>query len=167
MSKRRPWLAVALAFVYPGLGHVYLREWLRALLWFLLTVATALVVVPPDLVGSRGGFDAILRAQQDLPLTAALAIVSVTAFSMLDAYWLAARNGEASGSGAGAGTGGRVTYDSADAATDRAGAGASASGASTSRDRDERGSRCPNCRREVDAEYDFCPWCATEFDVES
>lgn len=33
-SGKRLWLASALAVIYPGLGHVYLREWLRALLWF-------------------------------------------------------------------------------------------------------------------------------------
>ena len=28
---KRPWLAVVLAVLHPGLGHLYLREWLRAI----------------------------------------------------------------------------------------------------------------------------------------
>ncbi|MFC7155564.1 zinc ribbon domain-containing protein [Halomarina halobia] len=140
MSKRRPLFAVALAFVYPGLGHVYLREWLRALLWFLLTVATAVLVVPPNVLDGGGGIDAILRAQRNLPLSAALAIIAVTAFSMLDAYRLAAHD------------------------RDRATASAASSSGATASGGDEF--RCPDCRRTIDAEYDFCPWCATEFERE-
>jgi hypothetical protein len=138
MSQRRPWLAAVLAFVYPGLGHVYLREWLRALLWFLLSVST-LFYVFDDATLQSGSIDAVLDAQASLPLWAATLLLAVTAFSIADAYWLASRGREAP-----------TARDAASVAVDD---GPSAAGA------DER---CQNCGRQFDDEYDFCPWCATE-----
>ncbi len=46
MAGNRTWLAVLLAVVQPGLGHVYLREWLRAVLWAGLFVSAVLVLFP-------------------------------------------------------------------------------------------------------------------------
>ncbi|WP_254537337.1 zinc ribbon domain-containing protein [Halomarina litorea] len=134
MAARRPWLAAVLAVLYPGLGHVYLREWLRALLWFLLALSTAMLVVPDSAV-QGGGLEAILEAQATLPPVAMAALIGVTLFSVVDAYWLASRGGTPS-------VGGR------EGETD-----------------DEGNVRCPNCRRTVDGEeYGFCPWCAAELE---
>lgn len=94
MSTRkntRPWLAVLLAFLYPGLGHVYLREWLRALVWFFLNVTSFALLMPESAVPETFGFDALLRAAENIPPEAALALASVTVFSMIDAYWMAKR----------------------------------------------------------------------------
>lgn len=87
---RRPWLAALLALVYPGLGHVYLREWARALLWFVLALGSVLVLWPasepaPTVAGLLG------TTGTDLPLGVLLAVSTVTAFSVADAYWLASR----------------------------------------------------------------------------
>ncbi len=145
MAARRPWLAAALAVLYPGLGHVYLREWLRALLWFLLAFSTAMLVVPDSAV-QGGGIEAILEAQTTLPPMAMAALVAVTVFSVIDAYWLATRDDAP-----------RVA---AGDRTDPTGTGG--------RDGDgERGEvRCPDCGRTVDGEeYGFCPWCAAELDT--
>lgn len=137
MAARRPWLAAVLAVLYPGLGHVYLREWLRALLWFLLALSTAMLVVPDSAV-QGGGLEAILDAQATLPPAAMAALVAVTLFSVVDAYWLATRGETPS-------AGGR------DGSEDPA---------------DEGSVRCPNCRRSVDGEeYGFCPWCAAELEA--
>jgi len=134
-KNRRVWVAVLLAAVYPGLGHVYLREWLRALLWFGLQFASLLVVFPDQFAdeGAIGEFsiDAILAASRQLPWEATLAIAVVTGFSMLDAYWLA-------------------TQDTAD--------GGEQTGVA------EEGRSCPSCGREIDESLDFCHWCTTEFD---
>jgi len=143
MVERRPLLAAALSLFYPGLGHVYLREWLRALLWFLLVVSTAMLVVP-DSALQAGGLDEILRAQRNLPVEATAALLAVTAFSMLDAYWIASRgSGSASANG-----------------------DASASGAASESDEEGNGDatvRCSECRKSVDtSEYDFCPWCGSD-----
>lgn len=141
MVERRPLLAAALSLFYPGLGHVYLREWLRALLWFLLVVSTAMLVVP-DSALQVSGLDEILRAQRNLPVEATAALLAVTAFSMLDAYWIASR-GSASGD-----------------------ASASGGGAASESDAEGDGDatvRCSECRKSVDtSEYDFCPWCGSD-----
>jgi hypothetical protein len=94
-TRKRPWLAALLAFAQPGLGHAYLRSWLRAVLWFGLWAATVTLVVElPALPLSDpiSFISALFTSMNDLPLRSTLALASVTSFSMLDAYWLAARN---------------------------------------------------------------------------
>lgn len=93
-TRKRPWLAAILAFAQPGLGHAYLRSWLRAVLWFGLWVATVVLVVelPAASTGDPVAFlSTVFGAISDAPFRATLALASVTVFSMLDAYWLAAR----------------------------------------------------------------------------
>ena len=94
-TYKRPWLAAMLAFLQPGLGHLYLRAWLRAVLWFGLWVGTLAVAVP---TAGPGGVlavaDRLLTSLSSLPPEAALALGSVTLFSTLDAYWLASRYNE-------------------------------------------------------------------------
>jgi hypothetical protein len=81
-----------LAFLQPGLGHLYLRAWIRAALWFALWFGTLTVAVPS---AGAGGVLAVaertLGTLSSLPPEAALALGSVTLFSTLDAYWLASR----------------------------------------------------------------------------
>lgn len=89
---RSPLLAALLSFLQPGLGHLYLRAWFRALLWFGLWAATVLLVVPTS--GGAGTLDALVQtvlAMADQPLEVTLALASVTVFSTLDAYWLCSR----------------------------------------------------------------------------
>lgn len=96
---KRPWLAVLLAVVQPGLGHVYLRRWGRAVLWFGLAVSTALVFVPevatpsPESLG--GILDAVIATQRELPAYAAAALFTVRLLNTLDAYWVALRSNAA------------------------------------------------------------------------
>ncbi|WP_459193614.1 DUF6677 family protein [Halosimplex sp. J119] len=92
-NNSRPWLAALLAFLYPGLGHVYLREWLRALVWFFLN-ATSFALLSEDAVPETLSFDALVRAAENIPPEAALALVSITLFSMIDAYWMAKRQNQ-------------------------------------------------------------------------
>lgn len=89
--ERRPWLAVTLAFLYPGLGHVYLREWRRALLWFTLALGTFILLAPSEALdtGSATGMDALRRLAGQLPILAVVSMAAVTAFSMADAYYIA------------------------------------------------------------------------------
>ncbi len=89
MVRKRPLIAVALS-LYPGLGHAYLRRWLRALLWFGL-VLSALAFVAPEaaLDGSMGVLDGVLLIFEELTAAEQFALVSIFGFSMLDAYVLA------------------------------------------------------------------------------
>lgn len=99
-SKKRPWLDALLSFLLPGLGHVYLREWLRSMMWFAFAVSAVLLFVPlPDAAMATaesgdmvGAMEAAMQATEDLPLETLLPIWVVRVFSAIDAYWLALRS---------------------------------------------------------------------------
>ena len=90
-GRKRPWLAVVLAFIYPGLGHVYLREWLRAVLWFGLVVSTTTLLVGEEVLPDSFTLDALVAASRAMPLEASISLLAITVLSMADAYWMAAR----------------------------------------------------------------------------
>jgi hypothetical protein len=87
-GRKRPWLAAALA-LYPGLGHVYLREWIRALLWFGLIFTTGSLMVPSDVTPTTISYEAYVTAVGGVAPTAWLVVLGVTVLSMADAYWMA------------------------------------------------------------------------------
>ncbi|EMA50575.1 zinc ribbon domain-containing protein [Halococcus thailandensis] len=91
-SGKRPLLAAALALLYPGLGHLYLREWLRALTWFGLTFATVAIALPASAIPENGaGFslDAVMQASEALPMEAEIAIFVLFVLNTVDAYRIA------------------------------------------------------------------------------
>jgi hypothetical protein len=92
-GRKRPWLAALLAFV-PGAGHVYLNEWLRALIWFGLVASTPSLLIS-DAVAEplRGGLTQsnVVVFLQNVPLEAWVALLAVTLLSMADAFWMATR----------------------------------------------------------------------------
>ena len=92
-SGKRPWLAAVLALFYPGLGHVYLREWLRALAWFGLAFATVALALPSSAVPDAGEFslDAVMSASRALPVEALIAVFVLRVLNTVDAYRLARR----------------------------------------------------------------------------
>jgi len=165
-TRKRPWLAAALSLLYPGVGHLYLREWFRALLWFALVIGASLVLIPTGIIPETTSASAILEASQSVPLTATIAILLLRLLSMGDAYVLARRlNASRS--------------RRQQAATRLAGRDADTTGPLSSfedprsmgEDTDTVQSgvvspqRCPSCGREIeDPELDFCPWCAEPFD---
>lgn len=91
MIRKRPLIAVVLAFIYPGLGHAYLRRWLRALLWFGLVVSAVVFVVPNEAFETADSVFAGAQAvAEQLSFGESLALASIVVFNMLDAYVLAA-----------------------------------------------------------------------------
>lgn len=138
----RPWLAGLLALIYPGLGHVYVRAWGRALLWFALAIATTLFVVPEEVAETTKPFADPMAASEAIvaqtPTLGVVSILLVIAFSMIDAYLMARRAGDT------------TTSEDTTAETDTT-------------------HTCPECGREVDPELSFCHWCSTELpdDAES
>ncbi|WP_458207158.1 DUF6677 family protein [Haladaptatus sp. NG-SE-30] len=96
-NRKRPWLAALLAFVYPGLGHAYLRQWLRALLWFAFALTTAMVFIPESTFQSveAGGLSAYVQATQTLSTSVIIPILVVQLCNILDAYWAALRGNRA------------------------------------------------------------------------
>ncbi|MFW6385035.1 MAG: DUF7575 domain-containing protein [Halodesulfurarchaeum sp.] len=97
--RRRPFVAAVLAFVYPGLGHLYLRAWLRAIAWFGLAILTAMLVMPESAVDAfrSGGLQGLLEASQSFPLEASLSLLLVRVLNVIDAYLTGLR--ESSGPG--------------------------------------------------------------------
>ena len=96
-TERRPVLAAMLSFVQPGVGHLYLREWARAVLWGALWFGSVGLVVSTvglelsatETVAALAGMFALVEG---FPTEAVVSMVAVAAFATLDAYWLAARN---------------------------------------------------------------------------
>ena len=98
-TSKRPWLAALLSVLYPGLGHVYLRLWGRALLWFLSIVTATALLVPPEVYPSTLSVSAAMEAARALPLTVSLTILLMTMLNVLDAYMMARQSGEESPEG--------------------------------------------------------------------
>lgn len=135
----RPWLAGLLALIYPGLGHVYVRAWGRALLWFALSIATTLFVVPDGVAETANPFADPMAASEAIvaqtPTLGVVSILLVVAFSMVDAYLTARRAGDST-------TSEESTAEPSAPQT------------------------CPECGREVDSELSFCHWCSAELPEE-
>jgi len=100
-GRKRPWLAALLTVLLPGLGHAYLREWSRGLLWLLLVTGSWLVLVPDLLaVTSAEEFTAVTDGAS---LHVNLVLAGLSALCIVDAYWMAIqRNRRSADSGAAA-----------------------------------------------------------------
>jgi hypothetical protein len=72
----------------PGLGHAYLREWIRAVLWFSLLVGAS-AIMAPTLYTESGSVSTVIEANRQLPLRTHLTLFAVRMLSVGDAYWMA------------------------------------------------------------------------------
>jgi hypothetical protein len=95
-ARKRPLLAAVLGLVYPGLGHVYLREWARALLWFGLLILTGSLLIPDGVYPTTVTVESLTEMSRAMPLRAVVALSAVTGMNMVDAYILASRSNETS-----------------------------------------------------------------------
>jgi len=96
-GRKRPWLAAILAFIYPGLGHVYLREWLRAVLWFGLVVSTTTLLIEESMMAPLDdgiSLEAFLAVSGNIPTEASVVLFLITALSMADAFYMATREND-------------------------------------------------------------------------
>ncbi|GAA0191630.1 zinc ribbon domain-containing protein [Halobaculum roseum] len=156
-GRKRPWLAVLLALAVTGLGHAYLRRWLRAFGWFAATFAAVLLFVPPEVVEALNAGDPVSNPVKALPP------VIVVLASAVDAYMLARATREDAGvrpSGSDAGDAGSGAADASHPGVAGSGAGAAGRGATTAAE----APACPNCGKDLDADLDFCPWCTTRLE---
>jgi hypothetical protein len=134
----RPLVAALLGAVVTGLGHLYLRRWLRALSWVAAGYIAALLFVPQSAVAAV--------ADGGLPVGELAPVLVVAALSVLDAYRVALRDERTATDDGGVAAGEESTATAtvdADAADEV---------------------DCPACGKTVDPELDFCHWCTTEFD---
>jgi drug/metabolite transporter (DMT)-like permease len=80
----KPIVAAVLALVYPGIGHLYLKRWLRAVFWFVVIFTGTVIFIP------KGAFDeSILDGAKSIPAVDLILFVAIYIGSSLDAYRLA------------------------------------------------------------------------------
>jgi hypothetical protein len=137
-SRRRAVLAGVVGLVgaflgIAGTGHVYLREWRRAVGWFALEIGVILVLVatvvetPPTTVG-------------DLPPVVQAALAVILVGSVIDALMVAMRRSQGDEQSG-------TTAANAEGVVPIPG--------------EEEGEEvtCPHCGKNVDPDLDFCHWC--------
>ncbi|WP_336325867.1 zinc ribbon domain-containing protein [Halovenus sp. HT40] len=93
-SRKRPWFAVVLTMLVPGLGHLYLRLWGRAILWVALTLLGAVLAVPREQWPESVSLDAAIAPFQSLPLESIVLLSGVLALCIVDVYLMALRRNE-------------------------------------------------------------------------
>jgi hypothetical protein len=140
-ARYRPFVAAVLGMLVTGLGHVYLRRWLRAAAWLATAFAVSVAFVPETTAA------AILAGETVDPMLL-LPGAAVGFGSALDAFLIARRQVSAGGE---VSTGGDAVTSDGPATNDVE--------PSTDENVD-----CPNCGKPVDPELAFCHWCTTEFD---
>lgn len=85
-ATKRPWLAAVLAFIVPGMGHLYVYMWGRALLWFALYFVSTQFLLPDGAIPDSLSLDAMTTAASNAPLAVSLLILTITALNVVDAY---------------------------------------------------------------------------------
>ncbi|WP_050034086.1 DUF7575 domain-containing protein [Halorubrum halophilum] len=158
-SRRRPWLAAALALLMSGLGHAYLRRWARAFGWYAVITATLVFIVPDPAVDR-------LVAGDPPPIADIAPVLVVVAASVVDAYVLAVRNNRAherrsSSTETG---GGEPRPDADEEGTWSDDSTIDTRSSDPTADSAAGTVSCPHCGRETDAKLDFCQWCAEAVD---
>jgi len=87
-SRKRPWLAVLLTVFIPGLGHVYLRLWLRALAWLAIYLTATTFLLPDGATPDSLSVDALMTAGESVPLEVAAVVLGISLFCLVDAYMM-------------------------------------------------------------------------------
>lgn len=84
-------IAIGLSVLYPGLGHVYLREWIRAIAWFAIAIFAAMLVMPVELIEATEteGLSVLLRTSEFLTFEAITALLAIRMLNAIDAAILA------------------------------------------------------------------------------
>ena len=82
----------------PGLGHLYLREWFRAVIWFGLILSATSILVPvstaPTAMTVETIYQVSVSAMENAPMRNQIALFAITSLSMIDAYWMATRGNQ-------------------------------------------------------------------------
>ena len=81
-STVRPWLAAVLTLVVTGLGHLYLRQWFRAVGWFILIIMAGVLFVP----------ESVLESPETAQIEEVAPVAMVAVLAIIDAYLQARRH---------------------------------------------------------------------------
>lgn len=150
-----PPLAAFLAMCFPGLGHLFLRRFGRAIVWHATIVGGAIGlyalydVEPLDLSASIADVAAAIPTDVLLPIALLVTLSAIDALLVGKAEVAEAARADAT----------------AEAIRRRAAEEGNASNApvdtlvSGGDDSGATGVECPTCGRETDADIDFCHWC--------
>ncbi len=85
MGRLRSAVAVGLALLFPGLGHLYLRQWVRAILWSALWILAALLLLPDPATGGTSA-ERMLSTVESMSLQAQFVLLSLILFNVIDAF---------------------------------------------------------------------------------
>jgi hypothetical protein len=85
-SEKKTWLAALLTLLVPGLGHLYIRMWGGAVLWFLLYFTATVVLFPTQSTPSDLSLDGLVAWGEAMPIEVALTVMGITALCMADVY---------------------------------------------------------------------------------
>jgi hypothetical protein len=138
----RPYVAALLGLLVTGLGHLYLRRWLRAIAWLALAFTVSVAFVPESTA------TAVLSGEQVDPVTLIPGLL-VGIGSAVDAF----RVGRQEQADAGR----RAPMAEAVADADES--------PEPDIEPDAETIDCPACGKPVDPNLGFCHWCTTEFEV--
>ena len=159
-DQLRPVLAAVLALAFPGLGHLVIRRWGRALLWHVTIVGGGVALLTLYDVDAGGGSIMAPAEAADaaaaLPPEVTIPVALLTVLSSIDAY-VVGRADVAERNRVDA-TAEAVRRRAASADDEGGAAGSPAAGVAGDGDEPAR-VECPNCGKETDAELDFCHWC--------
>jgi hypothetical protein len=90
-EKRQRTTAVVLSLLYPGLGHLYLQAWVRALVWLGVVLSAVVLVLPTDLLVAvaTGTTTSLAHVDAQVPIVTLVTLAVVTrVLGALDAWWI-------------------------------------------------------------------------------
>ncbi|WP_318571082.1 DUF6677 family protein [Salinigranum marinum] len=92
-KKRHRTTAVVLSLLYPGLGHIYLRAWVRASVWLALVLSAVGLVLPTDLIVTitTGTAASIADVDAQIPTVALVILAAVSRVLCALDTWLTHR----------------------------------------------------------------------------
>lgn len=90
-ATKRPWFAAVLALLVPGLGHVYIRRWARAILWFGLHFAATQFFLSAEALPESLSVEAFSAMSSALPGRVVILMITIVVLNVVDAYLMARR----------------------------------------------------------------------------
>lgn len=134
--RGNPLIAGFLGILVTGLGHLYLRRWLRALGWLGVTFIVSVLFVPESTATAITSGAPL----ETSVLLSFLPVLLVEGASAVDAYRIAKHS----------------TTRTAETQPDLSGEA----------DQWDSTVTCPVCGKETDSELGFCHWCTSELEVQ-
>ncbi|MFW6436261.1 MAG: DUF7575 domain-containing protein [Halococcoides sp.] len=85
-GRFRAWIAVFLTLFFPGLGHLYVRAYYRAVPWIVLDIAVTAWIATTVSLPETLSVEALVEISQSVPMEAQIVSTSMTLVAALDVY---------------------------------------------------------------------------------